>query len=131
MTDILPTGEVLDRGAALEREKMLLVHARNYDNQWTSPVPLANRHVTVTFAAEAPVAIEIAALKPEGATRLDIQCLSDIYFRWDGDTAKVMENKGFVLSAKYICQFLNEALDTLVLGQPAGSSELTVELYFY
>jgi len=131
MTDTLPDGKSVAIDAPIEREKMNLVHARNFDNQWTSPVPMANRHQAVTFAAEAPEAIAIAALKPEGATRLDVQCLSDMFFRWDGDVVKVMAGDGFTLPAKYICQFMNESLDTLVFGPPSGAGALIVQLYFY
>lgn len=132
MTDILPDGTSVVLGTPIEREKMNLVHMRLFDNQGRSPVPLAERHKTVTIAAETPAAVVISSHRPEGATRVDVQCLKDIYLRYDGDTEKVMEGKGLLMPGKYICFFQNEAMDNLVFGPPADVElPVAVELYFY
>lgn len=94
MTDMLPDGKSVALDAPIERDKMNLVHMRLFDNQGRSPVTLAERHKTVEISAVTPEPVVVADHRPEGATRVDVQCLSDIYLRYDGDTVKVMENKG-------------------------------------
>lgn len=131
MKDILPDGRVIDFDAPIPRERMPLVYTREFDRFFISPVPLANRHVSVTLLANGANPIVLANLKPVGATRVNVQTKWDVLYRLDGNLAQLAAQHGFIFKARETVWFLNEDIVNGILGVVTGGADVDVELYYY